>query len=534
MLSDRVKDSLRFYFITDDNASALTPVEQVTIALKAGATMIQYRNKSISPQFFKEIITIKNMCKTNHVPFLINDDIILAKAVQADGVHVGQSDESPNMARQILGPEAVIGISVSTLDELSKTDLLPCDYIGTGPVFPTDTKDDANSVIELSGLKTIIEKVSLPVVAIGGINEDNARSCMENGAAGVAVISAVSRSNDPLANASGIASACGCQVRGFLESQWTDEFALIDKLLAPAREQYAKNDAIKIPPGDDTALFRTIKNPIITTDTQREGVHFYFDWQTPEEVGSKAIESTLSDLAASYAEPVSVFVNLALPSGVSEKTIEAIYKGIHKALNKHQCLLGGGNISKSSQLSLDLFAIGNGMDNLFPARSGAQPGDGLYSTGPIGLARAGLYSLQRRDVSFTTLIDKFISPSARFDASRVLAEHDVKCVIDISDGLSGDAYHIAKASGISIEFNLNTTDFDPDFVLFCIKYNLEPENVILTGGEDYELLFTCQPSVFKKIKKELPSAIQVGRCLPFNKTHILNLPSGVFSFQHGK
>ena len=73
MLSDRVKDSLRFYFITDDNASALTPVEQVTIALKAGATMIQYRNKSISPQFFKEIITIKNMCKTNHVPFLIND-----------------------------------------------------------------------------------------------------------------------------------------------------------------------------------------------------------------------------------------------------------------------------------------------------------------------------------------------------------------------------------------------------------------------------------------------------------------------------
>ena len=84
------------------------------------------------------------------------------------------------MARQILGPEAVIGISVSTLDELSKTDLLPCDYIGTGPVFPTDTKDDANSVIELSGLKTIIEKVSLPVVAIGGINEDNARSCMEN------------------------------------------------------------------------------------------------------------------------------------------------------------------------------------------------------------------------------------------------------------------------------------------------------------------------------------------------------------------
>ncbi|MBW1847842.1 MAG: thiamine-phosphate kinase [Deltaproteobacteria bacterium] len=534
MLTDNLKEALRFNFITDDNAPALTPVEQVTIALKAGSTIIQYRNKSITPHFFEEIITIKNMCKTNHVPFLINDDIILAKAVQADGVHLGQSDESSDIARKILGPEAIIGISVSTLDELSKTDLSPCDYIGTGPVFPTDTKEDASSVIKLSGLKALIEKVSLPVVAIGGISEDNARSCMENGAAGVAVISAVSRSKDPLTSASGIALACGCQGRTFLESHWTDEFALIDKLLAPAREHYAKNDCIKIPPGDDTSLFRTIKNPVITTDTQREGVHFYFDWQTPEEVGSKAIETTLSDLAASYAEPVSVFVNLALPSDVSEKTIEALYKGIHKTLNKHQCSLGGGNISKSNQLSLDLFAVGNGIDKLFPARSGAQSGDGLYCTGPIGLARAGLYSLQKRDLGFIKLIEKFKSPAARFDASRVLAENGVKCVIDISDGLSGDAHHIAKASGISIEFNLNTTDFDPDLVLFCKKYNLEPQNLILAGGEDYELLFTCQPSVFEKIKKDLPSVIQVGHCLPFNKTHLLNLPSDVSSFQHGK
>lgn len=533
MLSNNLKKSLRFYFITDDNAPAMTPIEQVTIALKAGATIIQYRNKLMSPHFFEEIVAIKKLCKTNNVPFVINDDIILAKAVQADGVHVGQSDDSPALARQILGSESVIGVSISTLEELQKTDVLPCDYIGAGPVFPTSTKADANPVIDISGLKTLIQKIDLPVVAIGGINESNAKLCMDSGAAGVAVISAVSRSNDPFASASNIASACECPVRGSMESPWDDEFKLIDKLLTPSYKYPTKTNGIKIPPGDDTALFKSIKNPVITTDTQREGVHFHFDWQTPEEIGSKAVEITLSDLAASYAEPISVFVNLCLPSTISETSVEALYKGIYKSLNKHNCSLGGGNISKGDLFSIDLFAIGNGMDALFPARSGAQPGDGLYCTGPIGLARAGLHSLLKKDMSFPRLIEKFKSPTARFDASRILAEHNVTCVIDISDGLAGDAKHIAKASNLSIEFNLNRTDFDPDLLLFCEKYNIDTNDFALAGGEDYELLFSCDPSVFEKIKNDLPEAIQAGRCLPFKKAHLLNLPSGISSFQHG-
>lgn len=534
MLPDHLKKALCFYFITDDNAPLLSPVEQVTIAIKAGATIIQYRNKSFTPRHINEVITIKDICKANHIPFVINDNIILARAVSADGVHLGQSDEAPDAARQVLGPEAIIGISVSSLDELGKTNVRPCDYIGTGPVFPTDTKEDANPVIGLSGLKTLIENVSLPVVAIGGINEHNAASCLSHGAAGVAVISAISRSADPLASASRIASACKTQRRDSLEASWRDEFALIDKLLAPARKSQTGKTCLKIPPGDDTALLRSIKYPVITTDTQREGVHFYFDWQTPEEIGSKAIETTLSDLAASYAEPICVFINLALPSYISETTLESLYKGIYHALNRHHCLLGGGNISKGDQLSLDLFAIGNGMGRLFPARSGACPGDGLYCTGPIGLARAGLYSLQKKDMTFTSLIERFKSPAARFDASRLLAKNRVKCVIDISDGLAGDARHIAKASGLSVQFDLNPSDFNPDLVLFCEKYGLDPEEFVLGGGEDYELLFACKPSVFQKIKKTLPAAIRVGFCLPFNGTHILNLPSGISSFQHGK
>jgi len=533
MLPDKLKESLRFYFITDDNAPSLIPIEQVKIAIQAGATMIQYRNKAFTSRFWNEVMTIKNICTSNHIPFIINDDIVLAKAVRADGVHVGQGDESPDVARRILGPQAVIGISVSTLHELHGTDLTPCDYIGTGPVFPTGTKDDANPVIDLSGLKTLIENVELPVVAIGGIDAHNAASCMENGAAGVAVISAVSRSNDPLASASDIAAACGCRGRDALESHWKDEFALIDKLLVPSREYPIQTDVLKIPPGDDTALFKPIRNPVITTDTQREDVHFYFDWQTAEEIGNKAVEITLSDLAASYADPVSLFVNLCLPSHASEKIVEELYKGIYKALIRHKCSLGGGNISSGEQFSIDLFAIGNGLDKLFPARSAAQPGDGLYCTGPIGLARAGLECLLKKDISFQKLVNKFKTPSARFDASKVLAENKVRCVIDISDGLAGDAGHIARASNLSIEFELNPADFDPDLVSFCEKYQLNIIEFALAGGEDYELLFTCQPSVFKKIKRDLPEAIQIGQCLPFKETHLLNLPAGVSSFQHG-
>ena len=105
---------------------------------------------------------------------------------------------------------------------------------------------------------------------------------------------------------------------------------------------------------------------------------------------------------------------------------------------------------------------------------------------------------------------------------------------DISVGLAGDARHIAKASEISITFGLNPSDFDPDLVLFCKKYKLDPIEFVLSGGEDYELLFTCKPSTFKRIKKDLPLAIQVGHCLPFNETHILNLPPDVSSFQHGR
>jgi len=534
MLRDDLRKGLRFYFITDDNAPVHTPLEQVEIALAAGATMIQYRNKTFSSRFFEEALSIRNLCKCNGVPFIINDNILLAKAVASDGVHLGQEDEDSATARAILGREAIVGISVSTPDELQRTDLTHCDYIGTGPVFATSTKADATLVIGLAGLEAVASKSPVPVVAIGGINAANAKDCFTHGAEGVSVISFISRAEQPKEKALQLGLVCGCSSLPVLESPWRDEFVLINKLLEFSPPKEITGAHVKVPAGDDAALLYSLSNPVITTDTQKEGVHFTFEWQTPEEVGFKAVEITLSDLAASYATPKSLFINLGLPSYISENTVEQLYRGVGRSLSRHGCALGGGNISGSSQLSIDLFAVGQGRDDIFPKRSDARSGEGLFCTGPVGLARAGLYSLLGKDATFKELIAKFKFPSARFAAAGILAENGVRCVTDISDGLAGDAEHIATASNLTIEFDLRSYPFDPGLIAYCDKYDQVVEEAVLAGGEDYELLFTCTSEVFAKIKKNIPEAFQVGRCIPYSGRFLANLPLGVSSFQHGR
>lgn len=211
-----LKNALRFYFITDHAAPRLTAPEQVRIALAAGATIVQYRNKTFSITHFEEVAAIGAVCRATGVPFIINDHVLLAKAVQADGVHLGQEDASPRLARKIMGPEAIIGLSVHNLEELARSDLDACDYMGTGPAFATRTKTDTHAVQGLQGLGDIARATPLPTVAIGGITAENAASCFDQGAGGVAVISAITRADDPLEKALAIGKVCGCASRSSL------------------------------------------------------------------------------------------------------------------------------------------------------------------------------------------------------------------------------------------------------------------------------------------------------------------------------
>ncbi len=521
---------LRYYFIVDCDAS-FSIEAQVETAIAAGATMVQYRNKQFAPRDFEALEAARSLCRTNQVPFIVNDDILLARAADADGVHLGQSDAQHFLARKILGQYAIIGASVSTPVELAETDLSHCDYIGAGPVFHTSTKPDAHPVIGLEGLATVVRATHLPVVAIGGIHAGNAGACFSSGACGVAVISTITRAADPCASALALGAACGCPPKP-LEPPWRDEFELIGRMLAcvpPA----APSAVMKVPPGDDAALLQDMINPVFTTDTQREGVHFRRCWQEMDEIGERAVEITFSDLAASYAKPVALFINLCIPDETAEADVLDLYRGIHRALSAHGAVLAGGNLSTGAPLCLDLFAAGAGSE-MFPLRSAARPGDGLYATGPLGLARSGLECLAKGDLSFPGLIDKYKFPRARFDAAAVLRSFGVACVMDISDGLYGDASHIAADSGVSVLFETATDAIDPELAAYCDTYGIDPVSQVLAGGDDYELLFACRPEVFEQIAAVLPGACRVGRILERQDRLCIGAPEGTASYCHGR
>jgi thiamine-monophosphate kinase len=151
----------------------------------------------------------------------------------------------------------------------------------------------------------------------------------------------------------------------------------------------------------------------------------------------------------------------------------------------------------------------------------------------LGLARCGLKALKNDDARFPELVARFLHPRARFDAAAVLAAHGVACVMDISDGLAGDAAHIARAANLSIRLAAGDAAEHPELRRFCAAYDLNPEDEVLAGGEDYELLFSCRPAVFETLRRQLPEAHAVGRCEPFNGQHLPGLPDGVQSFRHG-
>ncbi|ABW67569.1 thiamine-phosphate kinase [Desulfosudis oleivorans] len=533
MLPEDLRKHLRFYFITDDSGGP-APLEQAKAAILGGATMVQYRNKAFDGRFFEEATAILRLCRVNQIPFIVNDDPVLARALGADGVHVGQADGSLKTARSIVGKNALVGVSVSTLDELARTPVEFCDYIGTGPVFATSTKPDASPVIGVAGLKAVIDRSKKPVVAIGGINAANAAACFSAGAAGVAVISCVSRADSPLEDARFLAGACGIEVFSEkLNVPWNDEFGLIDRLLAGDKKaNAAEEEILKVGPGDDAAVLHALKTPVITTDAQVENVHFSFSWQRPGEVGQRAVTVVLSDLAAAYARPVSLFVNLTLPHDRPESLAIDLYAGLKKGLAVYDCALGGGNLSGGREVSLNLFAVGEARAPFYPARANARPGDDLYCTGPLGRSRAGLLALAAGLEGYDSLVEAFKFPRARFDAAIVLADYNVRCVMDISDGLAGDARHIARASGITLCFDVDTAVCSDDLQRFCEKTGNRPEEMIFSGGEDYELLFACPPETARRIGDVMP-VYRLGRCLSFDGEYLRNLPEGVAPFQHG-
>ena len=186
------KEDMVLYAITDRhwlNGESL--YQQVEKALQGGVTFLQLREKKLDKELFmKEAREIKELCRKYKVPFIINDNVEIAKAIDADGVHVGQSDMEAGDVRKRLGADKIIGVSAKTVEQALLAEKHGADYLGVGAVFSTSTKTDATRVSHET-LRDICQAVKIPVVAIGGITKDNVNELSGYGADGIAVISAI-------------------------------------------------------------------------------------------------------------------------------------------------------------------------------------------------------------------------------------------------------------------------------------------------------------------------------------------------------
>lgn len=190
-------DAMTLYAVTDRTwVKDTTLMDQVKEALEGGITFLQLREKHLSKEeFIKEAREMKELSKEYKVPFVINDNIEVALAVDADGVHIGQDDMSVEEARKLLGEDKIIGVSAHNVEEAIKAQKGGADYLGVGAVCATSTKKDAN-VVSKEEIKKICHTVEIPVVAIGGIKKENIKTLEATDVDGVAVVSAIFAAKD--------------------------------------------------------------------------------------------------------------------------------------------------------------------------------------------------------------------------------------------------------------------------------------------------------------------------------------------------
>lgn len=190
---------LGLYLVTDRELCLGRPVERIVeAALRGGVSCVQLREKSLPTGAFVELArAIKSILEPGGVPLIINDRIDVALAAGADGVHLGQSDLSCLDARKLLGPGAIIGLSVESMDQALDAEVRDADYLGVSPIFATPTKPDIRTAWGLDGLRRLRSRSSHVLIAIGGINPSNAAQVLEAGADGLAVVSAICSAPDP-------------------------------------------------------------------------------------------------------------------------------------------------------------------------------------------------------------------------------------------------------------------------------------------------------------------------------------------------
>lgn len=260
--------------------------------------------------------------------------------------------------------------------------------------------------------------------------------------------------------------------------------------------------------GDDAAIIRPPAKHLllVSTDLLAEGIHFDLATATFEDIGYKAAAATLSDIAAMGGVPQHMLVAVAIPVSCKSSEIERLYRGLMRACRRYGVELVGGDTSASRQgLFIGVTVTGIAEPGQALTRDGANAGDLLYVTGTLGDSLAGLNILRTRIHAkgeageghkrhLRYLIERHLRPTPRLEEGQLLATHHLAtAAIDLSDGLSGDLAHVCEESGVGAEIEIAALPLSPACRSYAAAHRLDPIHLALTGGEDYELLFTVSP-----------------------------------------
>lgn len=317
------------------------------------------------------------------------------------------------------------------------------------------------------------------------------------------------------------------------------EFALIERLKNLIRSRHAQ---METGIGDDAAVIRIAPEPapllLVTTDILVENRHFKRNWSTPQQIGLKAVECNVSDIAAMGGSPQWMFVSLVLPPDATTEEIEAIYAGMNRSCKRYDIALAGGDTTQGERLTINITLLGVVTPALLCLRSSARPGDRLMVTGSLGASAAGFMLLSAGETPSAYLKDKHLAPVSRMDVSQHIAPL-ANAMIDISDGLGSEVYHICEQSRVGAVVNAAAIPLHQDVRSAAARLGTDPVQLALSGGEDFELLFSISPANLPALAQIEADFFEVGHITdPSGPVHLLHtdgrsspLPRGFNHFQ---
>ena len=295
------------------------------------------------------------------------------------------------------------------------------------------------------------------------------------------------------------------------------EFGLIELL---TKEFISKNDSTQLSVGDDAAVIDfNKKDTLISTDMLVEGVHFDLSYFPLKHLGYKAITSSISDICAMNGICSQVTVSVAISNRFKIESLKDLYSGIKVACENYNVdLVGGDTTSSNKGLIISVTALGVPSESGFVKRSGAKTNDLIVVSGTLGGAYLGLQVLEREKqvflvnpsnkpdlTAYKNIIQKQLRPEARNDIIEFFQESKIKptSMIDISDGLSSEIIHLCKSSNKGCKIYEDKIPISDDSLQACKEFNLEPTTIALSGGEDYQLLFTVAQENLEQIQNNL-------------------------------